>query len=167
MKTQFVRRILAGLCCVLGFVILMSQFPVFATSYSYCSQGANWGGAWSTGGTTCRVKAGQQYWRGCTDSATCYHQRTVVNSPDRCYNNSTTKCQTCEWDNPATERFYDQEQYGTCHQGDVVDPDSPDWPNPPCYCIYQVGLQDWQDISHTPEFTSQPIKRCHTLNPCL
>ncbi len=157
MKTRIVTRALALSCCALGLVILMSQSPAFA-GYSWCNRDVAWNNAWHTGAITCHVdidSTSPSYGQ-CLGS--CYHQQTVVNSPDQCYSNSTIKCQTCNWDNPPTETFHDQEQRGKCvhNTSDETSPQA-------CYC---VEMTRWSDIIR--DFAvSAPIKRCHTLNPCL
>ena len=157
MKTRIVTRALALSCCALGLVTLMSQSPAFA-GYSWCNRGADWTNAWHVGGYGCHVETeqGNVNYGKCTGY--CYHQRTVVNSPDQCYDTSAIKCQTCTWDNPPTEQFHDQEQNGQCVQNSQDD----NFPQA-CSCI---NMTTWRDIIRS-DAISGPIKRCHTLNPCL
>lgn len=161
MKAQIMKRALALTCCALGLVTLMSPSPAFA-GYSWCNRGADWPGAWLYTHPSCRLSDPD---RGDNDDGTppgscfgdCTHYRTIADSPDQCYDNSTIKCQTCEWNTTST--FWDQVQTGTCFQ-DLQDGN--DYYHHHCYCIKLTG---WSDIR--PGRMSDPVKRCNTLNPCL
>lgn len=160
MKTQIVSRLIALSLCAAGMVTLVSQSPVSATEGSWCNQGANWPGAWTySGGMTCSFDQNRYSPTRGTCVGVCYEARSVLKSPDQCYFNTNDKCKRCEWDKPAEVRFWDQERSGTCK-----DNKASFWDDPDCYC---TKVTAWADIPHSLGGVSQPIPRCHTVNPCL
>ena len=157
MKTQIVSRLLALSLCATGVVTLMSQSPVSATEYSWCWRGADWSDSWRVYNDPCELQTNPNNGFECVGS--CYQAQTVVKSPDRCYKTSAreNKCKECQWDNPATVTFYDQERIGTCLTNGAG--------LGTCSCTYDNST--WQDFPHNLNITSAPIQRCYTVNPCL